>query len=49
MPVGMINDILSAISPQAALLLWNITIHTERITSHITAPMPDNITSETLN
>lgn len=43
-PVGMIKDIRSAISPQSARFVWNIAIHVINRDDHMTAPMIDRTT-----
>lgn len=48
MPVGIINDIRSAISPQSARFVWKITIHVIRTEDHIMAPTIDLTTSENI-
>lgn len=47
MPVGIMNDILSANSPHSARFTWNITIHVVIPAIQIRAPIAENITSRT--
>ena len=47
MPFGIMKDMTSAVAPQSARLSWNTTTHAVMMPVHITAPMPERITSET--
>lgn len=43
-PDGMMKDILSATSPQSALLIWKIVIHAINAAAHSNAPIADRMT-----